>query len=70
MAQDTHELGAAVEYWTDAWQRGVLFLETLSERGNIALVQAAKEAPHVLTFPAEIVLDGRKFDRPVTARSR
>jgi Protein of unknown function (DUF3141) len=58
-------LGAAAEYWTDAWQRGVLFLETLNERGNIQLAQAAKEAPHVLTFPAELVLDGRTLERPV-----
>jgi hypothetical protein len=34
-------LGAASEYWTDAWQRGVLLLETLNERGNIQVAQAA-----------------------------
>ncbi len=37
----------------------------LNERGNIQVAQAAKEAPHVLSFPAEVVLDGRKLDRPV-----
>ena len=65
MAQDLSVFGAAGEYWADAWQRGVLFLETLNQRGNIQVSQAAKEAPHVLTFPAEVVLDGRKLDRPV-----
>jgi len=65
MARDMPALAAAVEYWTDAWQRGALFLETLNQRGNIQLAQAAKEAPHVLTFPAEVVLDGRKLERPV-----
>ena len=36
MTQDSNLLGAFAEYWTDAWQRGVLVLETLNERGNIA----------------------------------
>jgi hypothetical protein len=65
MAQEMPAFAAAAEYWTDAWQRGVLFLETLNQRGNIKIAQAAKEAPHVLSFPAEVVLDGRNLDRPV-----
>jgi pimeloyl-ACP methyl ester carboxylesterase len=65
MAQDFAVFDAATEYWTDAWQRSVLFLETLNERGNTALAQAAKEVPHVLTFQAELVLDGRQLERPV-----
>jgi pimeloyl-ACP methyl ester carboxylesterase len=58
-------LGAVAQYWTDAWQRGVLLLETLNERGNIQVAQAAKEAPHVLSFPVEVVIDGRTLERPV-----
>ena len=65
MTQDSNPFGAAAQYWTDAWQRGVLVLETLNERGNIQLAQAAKEAPHVLNFAAEVVLDGRTLERPV-----
>jgi len=65
MSQETNPFGAAAQYWTDAWQRGVLILETLNERGNIQLAQAAKEAPHVLNFAAEVVLDGRTLERPV-----
>ena len=65
MTQEISSLGAAAQYWTDAWQRGVLFLDTLNERGNIQVAQAAREAPHVLSFPAEVVLDGRTLDRPV-----
>ena len=65
MAQEKFGLGAAAEYWTDAWQRTVLCLETLNERGNTALAQAAKEVPHVLTFQADVVLDGRRLERPV-----
>ena len=65
MTQDSNLFGAAAEYWTDAWQRGVLFFETLNERGNIQAAQEAKEAPHVLSFAAEVVLDGRTLERPV-----
>jgi hypothetical protein len=65
MTEDSTVFGAAAQYWMDAWQRGVLFLETLNERGNIQVAQAAKEAPHVLSFPAAVVLDGRTLDRPV-----
>jgi len=65
MAQDSSLFGATARYWTDAWQRGVLVLETLNERGNTQLAEAAKEAPHVLSFPAEVVLDGRTLERPV-----
>ena len=65
MVQEKSGFGAAAEYWTDAWQRTVLFLETLNERGNTTLAQAAKEVPHVLTFQADLVLDGRQLERPV-----
>ena len=39
---------AVQEYWLDAWQRSVLFLDVLRERGNTYLEQSAKEVPHVL----------------------
>ena len=29
------DFGAVQEYWLDAWQRSVLFLDVLRERGNI-----------------------------------
>ena len=51
MAQDIAGFSAVQEYWTDAWQRGVLFLDVLRERGNNALEHAAKEVPNVLDFP-------------------
>jgi Protein of unknown function (DUF3141) len=65
MAQERTPLGAAAEYWIDAWQRGALFLETLNDRGNIYLEQAKKSAPNVLSFPFEVVLDGHTLDCPV-----
>ena len=44
------DFGAVQEYWFDAWQRSVLILDVLRERGNTYLEQNAKEVPHVLEF--------------------
>ena len=65
MIQSLPGFSAVGEYWLDAWQRSVLFLDVLRERGNIYQEQSAKEVPHVLTFQAELVRDGRTLDRPV-----
>jgi hypothetical protein len=64
MAQGSTLFEAAAEYWRDAAQRGVLFMETLNERGNTYVAQSAKTAPHVLNFPVEILRDGRMLERP------
>jgi pimeloyl-ACP methyl ester carboxylesterase len=58
-------LGPAQEYWLDAWQRGILFLDVLRDRGNIVVEHRAETAPNVLTFKTELVLDGRTLPRPV-----
>ena len=62
--QDSMMVDQAMECWSDAWQRSILTLEALNERGNIHLAQAAKEVPNVLNFANELVLDGRKLPRP------
>jgi pimeloyl-ACP methyl ester carboxylesterase len=56
---------AVHDYWQDAWQRSILFLDVLRERGNIYMEQIAKEVPHVLSFKVELVRDGRTLARPV-----
>jgi hypothetical protein len=56
---------SAVEYWVDAWQRSILLLDVLRQRGNNYLEHNARKAPHVLSFDAELVLDGRSLPRPV-----
>src|SRR5262245_37319201 len=53
------------EYWIDAFQRGVLFLDVLGQRTERYHEHAAKVAPHVLSFGCELLLDGRKLPRPV-----
>lgn len=52
-------------YLLDAAQRQILFLDVLRQRGNQYLEHLAEEAPHVLSFAAEVVLDGRTLPRPV-----
>jgi hypothetical protein len=54
-----------VEYALDAWQRSILFLDVLRERGNIYFEHNASEVPNVLDFEVELVCDGRKLPRPV-----
>jgi pimeloyl-ACP methyl ester carboxylesterase len=55
----------AWSYWVDAWQRAVLFLDVMQQRSKQYEEHAAKPAPHVLKFGAELVMDGRKLPRPV-----
>ena len=52
-------------YWIDAWQRGLLFLDVMQQRSKQYEEHAAKSAPHVLKFGAELVMDGRKLPRAV-----
>ena len=59
------DLCAVQEYWLDAWQRWVLSLDVLRERGNTYLEHSAKDVPHVLSFQFELVRDGRTLQRPV-----
>jgi pimeloyl-ACP methyl ester carboxylesterase len=56
---------SAVEYWVDAWQRAILLLDVLRQRGNNCVEHNAREVPHVLNFDVELVLDGRLLPRPV-----
>lgn len=56
--------GPIQEYWLDAWQRSILFLDILRERGNIYWEHKAEAVPHVLHFDVELVLDGRNLPRP------
>lgn len=54
-----------IGYQVDAWQRGILFLDTMRQREAQARAQAAKTTPHVLDYKAELVCDGRALPRPV-----
>ena len=53
------------DYWRDAFERSVLFLDVLRARGNDYREQSQREAPHVLNFEPELIVDGRRLERPV-----
>jgi hypothetical protein len=57
--------GPLLDYWVDAWQRGVLFLDILRERGDTSVERRRQVAPNVLKFEPELILDGRNLPRPV-----
>ena len=56
--------GSALEYWTDAFQRTVLFWDVMRKRGNQAIEHVEAGEPPVLSFRHEIVVDGRALERP------
>src|SRR4030095_7441705 len=62
---DERNFGPAHEYLRDAWERSILFMDVLRQRGNIYREQQDKIAPNVLEFDAEVILDGRTLSRPV-----
>ena len=53
------------DYWRDAFERSVLYLDVLRARGNDYREQSQREAPHVLNFEPELIVDGRRLERPV-----
>jgi pimeloyl-ACP methyl ester carboxylesterase len=58
----THALN---EYVEDAWQRWILFLDILRERGNSYITREKEGFKPVLAFAYDVILDGRKRERPV-----
>ncbi|MEJ0096237.1 MAG: DUF3141 domain-containing protein [Methylocella sp.] len=53
------------DYWRDALERSILFLDVMRQRGNNYQEQSKRTAPHVLSFEPEIIIDGRTLPRPV-----
>lgn len=52
------------EYLRDAGQRWVLFIDTLCRRGDASIVREKEGFKPVLAFDYDMVVDGRKLDRP------
>lgn len=61
----TPPFSPALDYVVDAVQRSVLFWDVMAKRAAQNREQETKEAPNVLDYEAEVVLDGRTFERPV-----
>ena len=53
------------QYFVDLAQRSVLFWDTLRQRGNNFVEHERQGLPPVLHFESEMLMDGRKFERPV-----
>src|SRR6516164_8790175 len=60
-----NSFGPAIEYMVDAAQRSVLFLDVMRQRGNQYREHIAETAPHVLEYEFELIVDGRRLERPV-----
>ena len=60
----THLLKDATDYWVDTFQRMILTTDVLRQRGNIYLEHGRAGNPPVLVFDYEMVMDGRKLERP------
>src|SRR5215475_4988977 len=54
-----------LEYMRDAGQRTILFWDVMRQRGNQFKAHQEEKVPHVLEYAAELVLDGRNFERSV-----
>jgi pimeloyl-ACP methyl ester carboxylesterase len=52
-------------YSTDFAQRSILFLDTIRQRGNNFIANEQAGNPPVLHFEYEMLLDARRFERPV-----
>jgi pimeloyl-ACP methyl ester carboxylesterase len=55
----------AMEYMVDAAQRSVPFWDVMRQRGNQYHEHEAEKVPNVLSYKAELVVDGRTLPRPV-----
>lgn len=58
-------VASAVEYMVDARQRSVLLLDIMRRRGDQYRQHLAETAPNVLSYAAELIMDGRKLEQPV-----
>src|SRR5512132_3777321 len=57
--------GSAVDYMVDAAQRTVLFWDVMRQRGDQYREHLAETVPHVLSYEAELIIDGRTLKCPV-----
>ena len=56
--------GAQTPYAQDAFERWILFLDTLRERADNMIAHERQGMPPLLDFDYELLLDARNFERP------
>ncbi len=54
-----------VNYQRDLWERSILFWDTLRQRADNMIAHERAGKPPLLDFDYEMILDARRFDRPV-----
>lgn len=52
-------------YQRDSWERAILFWDTLRQRADNMIAHERAGKPPLLDFDYEIILDARRFERPV-----
>ncbi len=62
--QDAWAVWPGMAYAVDAFERSVLFMDTLRQRGNTYVEHLKAGEPPLLKFEHELVLDGRQLPRP------
>ncbi len=65
MLKSNPSMGPYFDYVRDAFERSILFLNVLRQRGNDYLEQSSRTAPHVLNFGFNLLIDGRTLPKPV-----
>ena len=63
-ASDDAKTGVHVSYAQDAFERWVLFLDTLRERADNMVAHERQGMPPLLDFDYELLMDARTFERP------
>ncbi len=64
MLESNPSMSLYFNYMQDAFERSVLFLDVLRQRGNDYVEQSGRTAPHVLNFECKLLVDGRTLPRP------
>lgn len=57
-------LADILAYQQDAWERWILFLDTLRQRADDLLAHDRAGKPPLLDFDYELILDARRFEKP------
>ncbi|OIM92710.1 hypothetical protein BLN97_20370 [Bradyrhizobium elkanii] len=64
-SSDVLALDDVLAYQQDLWERVILFWHTLRQRADNMITHERAGKPPLLDFDYEVILDARRFDRPV-----
>jgi uncharacterized protein DUF3141 len=64
-SSDSSALDDILTYQRDVWERTILFWDTLRQRADNMIAHDRAGKPPLLDFDYELILDARRFERPV-----